>query len=123
MPKHEQHAVDRNAEALGPDAFPGGRSPQGAPHSLRGNAAKAGNVIHMDRKRDERQGQPDASDKGETVGDEAALSHADRARMADQIGRQLRGMYDGLLSQPVPDRFMELVKRLERGDVKGEDKK
>lgn len=41
------------------------------------------------------------------------LSTADRRRMTDQIGRQLRGMYDGLLNQPVPDQFMELMKRLE----------
>ena len=56
--------------------------------------------------------------KGALVSDTdegADLSPADKKRMTDQIGRQLRGMYDGLLNQPVPDRFMELVGRLEKG--------
>lgn len=30
-----------------------------------------------------------------------------------RIGEQLRTMYNGLLDQPVPDRFVELLKRLE----------
>ena len=58
--------------------------------------------------------------KGATVSgsDETSdLSPADKKRMTDQIGRQLRGMYDGLLNQPVPDRFMELVGRLEKGGL------
>ena len=46
---------------------------------------------------------------------EPGPSATDRRRMTDQIGRQLRGMYDGLLNQPVPDRFMDLMKRLEDG--------
>ncbi len=31
-----------------------------------------------------------------------------------QIGRQLRAIYDGVLSQPVPDRFLELLDQLDR---------
>ena len=36
----------------------------------------------------------------------------------DHIGRQLRALYDEVASQPVPDRFMELLDRLDvkRGD-------
>jgi hypothetical protein len=36
----------------------------------------------------------------------------------DHIGRQLRALYDEVASQPVPDRFMELLDRL---DVKSGD--
>ena len=31
----------------------------------------------------------------------------------DHIGRQLRAIYDDLLSQPVPDRFLELLQQLD----------
>jgi hypothetical protein len=33
-----------------------------------------------------------------------------------QIGRQLRAIYDGVLAQPVPDRFLELLDQLDNGD-------
>ncbi|MGA2044840.1 MAG: NepR family anti-sigma factor [Roseiarcus sp.] len=40
------------------------------------------------------------------------------AEVKDHIGRQLRALYDEVASQPVPDRFMELLNRLDvkRGD-------
>ncbi len=31
----------------------------------------------------------------------------------DHIGRQLRALYDEVANQPVPDRFMELLNRLD----------
>jgi hypothetical protein len=31
----------------------------------------------------------------------------------DHIGRQLRALYDEVADQPVPDRFMELLNRLD----------
>ena len=31
----------------------------------------------------------------------------------DQIGLTLRGMYDGLLSEPVPEHFVNLIRRLQ----------
>jgi hypothetical protein len=34
-------------------------------------------------------------------------------QVQDHIGRQLRAVYDDILSQPVPDRFRELVEKLE----------
>lgn len=82
--------------------------PRQAPRGI-GWSSSAGNVIKMDRK------------KGGVKSPRIAravegLSTADKTRMTEQIGRQLRGMYDGLLNQPVPDRFMELVSKLERGD-------
>ncbi len=34
--------------------------------------------------------------------------------LQDHIGRQLRALYDDVLAQPVPDRFKELMDRLDR---------
>ncbi|MGO9674048.1 MAG: NepR family anti-sigma factor [Methylocella sp.] len=39
---------------------------------------------------------------------------AGRADVVDQIGLGLRSVYDDVLSQPVPDRFFDLLRRLER---------
>jgi hypothetical protein len=37
-----------------------------------------------------------------------------------RIGDHLRAMYDGLMQQPVPDRFVDLINRLEKsGDGQG----
>ncbi len=35
-------------------------------------------------------------------------------QVQDHIGRQLRALYDDVLTQPVPDRFRELMDRLDR---------
>jgi hypothetical protein len=43
----------------------------------------------------------------------------DRA-IQERIGDHLRAMYDDLMQQPVPDRFVELLNRLKRGNEKGE---
>jgi hypothetical protein len=37
-----------------------------------------------------------------------------RADVADQIGLGLRNVYDDVLTQPVPDRFFDLLRQLER---------
>lgn len=39
---------------------------------------------------------------------------AGRGEMADQIGLGLRNVYDDVLSQPVPDRFFDLLRQLEQ---------
>ena len=36
-------------------------------------------------------------------------------QVQDHIGRQLRAVYDDLLNQPVPDRFLELLEQLDQG--------
>src|ERR1700760_1148954 len=36
-----------------------------------------------------------------------------RGEVADQIGLGLRNVYDDVLSQPVPDRFFDLLRQLE----------
>jgi hypothetical protein len=43
----------------------------------------------------------------------------DRA-VQERIGDHLRAMYDELVQQPVPDRFVELLNRLEKPRDKGE---
>lgn len=119
MQKYEQHQAVEEDDAPGAEVAHLSSERMGATRSSRLHVVSAGNVVHMDRKRDERQGQGrvrNAMAEPDTTG--ASLSRNDRTRMADQIGRQLRGMYDGLLNQPVPDRFMELVQRLERGEIK-----
>ena len=35
------------------------------------------------------------------------------------IGRQLRAVYDDVVKQPIPDRFLALMKQLEEGAPKG----
>ena len=49
----------------------------------------------------------------ETIEAETALDRAIQSR----IGEQLRAMYDGLMEQPVPDRFHALLAQL--GDPGG----
>jgi Anti-sigma factor NepR len=38
---------------------------------------------------------------------------ASKSRIADQIGMQLRSIYDDVLAQPVPGRFLDLLRQLE----------
>jgi len=38
---------------------------------------------------------------------------AGKPEIVDQIGLHLRSVYDDILSQPVPGRFLELLKQLE----------
>jgi hypothetical protein len=36
-----------------------------------------------------------------------------KPEISDQIGRQLRSVYNDVLAQPIPDRFLELLKDLD----------
>jgi hypothetical protein len=47
-------------------------------------------------------------------------SRAVRARQR-AIGRELRRMYDGVVSEPVPDEFMDLLRRID--DAEADKKK
>jgi hypothetical protein len=53
---------------------------------------------------------------------EATTSGKSQARLGrdiqTKIGQQLRAMYDDVLNQGVPDRFSELLNRLEQKDEK-----
>lgn len=44
-------------------------------------------------------------------------------RVQSALGRELRAMYDGVVSQPVPDRFVELLSALEDRESNGKDDK
>lgn len=37
--------------------------------------------------------------------------------IGDQIGKELRGLYDDIVAQPVPDRFLDLLNQLEAGAI------
>jgi hypothetical protein len=37
--------------------------------------------------------------------------------IGEQIGRELRGLYADVVSQPVPDRFLDLLNKLETGAI------
>jgi hypothetical protein len=50
-----------------------------------------------------------------TVKNQARLGRDVQAK----IGQQLRAMYDDVLNQGVPDRFSELLNRLDQKDEKG----
>lgn len=43
-------------------------------------------------------------------------SRAVRARQR-AIGRELRRMYDGVVNEPVPDEFMDLLRRIDEADA------
>ena len=53
-------------------------------------------------------------DAGSPVPDTPSL----QPQIQDHIGRQLRAMYDTVLNQPVPDRFRELMERLDAKEAK-----
>ena len=40
-----------------------------------------------------------------------------KPEIGDQIGRQLRSVYNDILAQPVPDRFLDLLKNLDGADT------
>jgi len=64
---------------------------------------------------------PDADGAGEVHRPSPALV----PQIQDHIGRQLRSIYDDILNQPVPDRFRELMDKLDappddETDISGE---
>ncbi len=57
---------------------------------------------------------PPTEDGPSTEALEPTLGHDVRAK----IGRQLRAMYDDVVSQGVPDRFVDLLNQLDKGTAK-----
>lgn len=49
----------------------------------------------------------------EIIGGPCAEKPASKSEIADQIGLHLRSVYDDVLAQPVPGRFLELLRQLE----------
>ncbi|MGD0634405.1 MAG: NepR family anti-sigma factor [Beijerinckiaceae bacterium] len=48
---------------------------------------------------------------------------ASKPEIADQIGRHLRSVYNDVLVQPVPDRFLELLKDFDSVPRQPDEKK
>ncbi len=48
--------------------------------------------------------------------EQGGKSRAVRARQR-AIGRELRRMYDGVVNEPVPDEFMDLLRRIDDADA------
>ncbi|MGA8172429.1 MAG: NepR family anti-sigma factor [Methylocystis sp.] len=42
---------------------------------------------------------------------------APAALLGEHIGRELRGLYEDIVAQPVPERFLELLNKLESGTI------
>ncbi|MFZ0494775.1 MAG: NepR family anti-sigma factor [Methylocella sp.] len=49
----------------------------------------------------------------EIIGGPCAKKPASKPEIADQIGLRLRSIYDDVVAQPVPVRFLELLRQLE----------
>lgn len=47
---------------------------------------------------------------------EGGKSRAVRARQR-AIGRELRRIYDGVVNEPVPDEFMDILRKMDDGDA------
>ena len=58
---------------------------------------------------------PASSKRGAASAEEPSLDRG----IQDHIGSKLRAMYDELRDQPVPDRFVELLRHLERDSSQG----
>jgi Anti-sigma factor NepR len=55
----------------------------------------------------------DAKSKNATPGKQGGLN----AEIQSRIGHQLRAMYDDVVRQGVPDRFAELIRKLDASDA------
>ena len=51
---------------------------------------------------------------GEPRGEASLLS---QSRIGEHIARELKGIYEPIVNQPPPDRFIELLNRLEAGAI------
>jgi hypothetical protein len=57
--------------------------------------------------------QANRSSEGAPAGDNSSTPRPVSADMQQFIGRQLRAVFDDVAKQPVPDRFLELMKQLD----------
>jgi len=73
---------------------------------------RAGEFLMIDKKT------PGSSPTTPETGPASEQAKKRTPNVKDHIGRQLRALYDEVAAQPVPDRFMELLNRL---DVKNGD--
>lgn len=59
-------------------------------------------------------GRPEETPARRNQGASAAMAAPRQRDLKDYIGRRLKAMYDEVANQPVPDRFQELLDRLEQ---------
>lgn len=52
--------------------------------------------------------------------EEACVRSRSDTLIGEQIGRELRVLFDDVVSQPVPDRFLELLNQLEKATISKE---
>jgi hypothetical protein len=57
---------------------------------------------------------PGSTPAEKKVGGACPKSAGSKPEISDQIGVQLRSVYDDILAQPVPGRFLDLLRQLER---------
>ena len=69
----------------------------------------------MDVRDEDRDPRDPESRMGKTARTYSRLARTPKSppEIADQIGLQLRSLYDDVLAQPVPGRFLDLLKELE----------
>lgn len=73
--------------------------------------------------RSETGGEPARQDHlSESVGGPCPRKSASKTEIAEQIGLQLRSIYDDVLAQPVPGRFLDLLQQLENASRTGHSK-
>jgi hypothetical protein len=48
----------------------------------------------------------------------ASIDSDKAAQLSEHIGRELRSMFDGVVAEPVPDRFRELLEALDKEQSK-----
>jgi hypothetical protein len=56
---------------------------------------------------------PGSAAADEKMGAPCPKNAGSKPEIADQIGLQLRSVYDDILAQPVPGRFLDLLRQLE----------
>ena len=54
---------------------------------------------------------------GETAAPRCRSAGNGKASVSEYIGRELRELYDDVLAQPVPDRFLALLNKLDAGAI------
>jgi hypothetical protein len=83
-------------------------APEGADQSV-GSARATDSVVLLESRR--RSSAPLAVSRKSGTSSEAAKGK--KSELSSQIGKELRGLYDEIVAQPIPDRFLELLNELE----------
>jgi len=80
--------------------------------SVRRKSGRRQNIALMERT---------GSSKGKENNTNDEKPKAATSLLGEHIGRELRGLYEDVVAQPVPDHFMELLNKLEAGTIYEEE--